>query len=105
MNNDGKLYNPTYIKAEKEYLPGIGHKEAMLIGIFGIVVFMISIIIYQMKDDLASAMLFFLTGMAVSFFINVKNEANLSVLMFIFFMLKYMKEQQMFMYKYQKEWE
>lgn len=104
MDNE-KLYNPTYIKAEKEYIPGVGRKELMLIGIFVTAVLIISIIMYQIKGDLASTMLFFMIGVAVSFFLNVKNEANLSVLMFIFFMFQYVKEQQIFMYKYQKEWE
>lgn len=105
MGNEENLYNPTYIKAEKEYISGVGRKEAILIGIFSMIVFIISIIIYQIKNDLASAMLFCLIGVAVSFFLNVKNEANLSVLMFIFFMFKYVKEQQRFRYEYQKEWE
>ena len=100
MDNE-KLYNPTYIKAEKEYIPGVGRKELMLIAIFVTAVFIISFIMYQIKGNLASTMLFFMIGVAVSFFLNVKNEANLSV----FFMFKYVKEQQMFMYKYQKEWE
>ncbi|MCI9126890.1 MAG: hypothetical protein HFG28_06810 [Eubacterium sp.] len=104
MDNE-KLYNPIYIKAEKEYIPGVGRKELMLIAIFVTAVFIISFIMYQIKGNLASTMLFFMIGVAVSFFLNVKNEANLSVLMFIFFMFKYVKEQQMFMYKYQKEWE
>lgn len=99
-----KLYIPSYVKAEEEYLPGFGKKELHIAAVMSIVVVFFSVTFWMVTKDMALVVLTFFIGVSGAVMINVKTETNLSMVGFIVLMVVFCKEQQRFLYRYEKEW-
>lgn len=99
-----KLYIPSYVKAEQEYLPGFGKKELHISAVMSIVIVFFSVTFWIFTRDMTIAVLTFLVGVSGAVMINRKTETNLSVVGFIVLMIIFFKEQQRFLYRYEKEW-
>lgn len=99
-----KLYVPSYVKAQAEYFPGFGKKELRISIFMSLFVLGASVIAYIITGDLAIVILMVLVGVTATIIVNTKNEANLSVVMFVMLALNYLKEQQRYLYQYISEW-
>lgn len=99
-----KLYIPAYVKAEAEYFSGFGKKELQTSVFMGIFVIFFSVIVWIFLADMAAVVLLIIVGGSAVIIINTKNEANLSVVSFVGLMMRYLKEQQRYRYRYLDEW-
>lgn len=100
---DAELYIPQ-IKVKSEYFPGFGRKELKNTSIMSIVVVFFSIILYLSGADIAAIMLTVMLGVIASITLNTKNDAELSMVTFVGLFIRYLREQQQFLYRYQDEW-
>lgn len=99
-----KLYIPSYIKAESEYIPGFGKKELRITLMMAAVILFVSVTVWMLKKDMTTAVLIFLIGVSGAVMMNRKTGTNLSMVGFIELMILFCREQQKFLYRYEKEW-
>lgn len=100
----GDLYIPAYVKAEYEYFPGFGKKELYITIFMSAFVVVFSIILYGIFRDLSIVVLTNLIGITACIGFNTRLEGNVSMRTFVLLFLAYIKEQQMFLYRYKDEW-
>lgn len=106
-NREGRedsLYMPTGINYKKEYMKGIGRDEMVAILKVAAISFVIAIILLIIKHSLFYSFVFFGTMVVITFFIVVKNENNISQLIWLKQVMKFYKEQRRYKYIYQDEW-
>ena len=89
------LYIPTYVTAQHEYFPGFG-KTAFVI--------VFSIILYGISRDLSIVVLTIMIGITACIGFNTRLEGNISMRAFVLLFIAYLKEQQVYLYKYKDEW-
>lgn len=98
------LYIPTYVTAQYEYFPGFGKKELYLTILMSAFVIVFSIILYGISRDLSIVVLTIMIGITACIGFNTRLEGNISMRAFVLLFIAYLKEQQVYLYKYKDEW-
>lgn len=101
MTENERLYIPSYVKAKQEYFPGFGKQELYITIIMSMFVLFFSVIFWGLLQDMAVVVLTILIGISGSIGVNTRLEGNISIRMFVMLFFSYMKEQQIFLYRYQ----
>lgn len=104
QKNKGDLYIPTYVTARHEYFPGFGKKELYITIFMATFIIFFSIIIYGIVGDLSIPILTILIGIPACAGFNTRMEGNISMRTFILLFITYLKEQQIYLYRYMDEW-
>lgn len=97
------LYIPTYVTAQHEYFP-IWEKELYLTILMSAFVIVFSIILYGISRDLSIVVLTIMIGITACIGFNTRLEGNISMRAFVLLFIAYLKEQQVYLYKYKDEW-
>ena len=100
----GDLYIPTYVTAQHEYFPGFGKKELYLTILMSAFVIVFSIILYGISRDLSIVVITIMIGITACIGFNTRLEGNISMRAFVLLFIAYLKEQQVYLYKYKDEW-
>lgn len=99
------LYIPLGVKSEAEFFPGFGKKQMFQAAIgsifFGLVAFLIWLIFGSVSGTVVTA----LAGIAGSVMMTAKDSTNLSVVDQCGNMIRFMKSQKYYPYRYGEEWE
>ena len=104
QKNQGDLYIPAYVTAKHEYFPGFGKKELYITIFMSAFIIFFSIIIYGIVRDLSIPILTVLIGVPACAGFNTRVEGNISMRLFIMLFIAYLKEQQIYLYRYIDEW-
>ena len=88
------LYIPTYVTAQHEYFPGFGKKE----------LYLTILMLYGISRDLSIVVLTIMIGITACIGFNTRLEGNISMRAFVLLFIAYLKEQQVYLYKYKDEW-
>lgn len=101
---DDKLYIPMGVKPETELFSGFGKKQLMqaIIGSLGTGI--IAAIIWFASGSVTSTVITVLAGIAGSVMMTTKDQSNLSVVDQLQNMLRFLKGQKYYPYRYGDEW-
>lgn len=104
QKKQGNLYIPAYVTARHEYFPGFGKKELYITIFMSAFIIFFSMIIYGIVGDLSIPILTTLIGIPACAGFNTRMEGNISMRLFLLLFITYLKEQQVYLYKYIDEW-
>lgn len=104
-DNRVTLYIPMGVKTEAELFPGFGKKQVVQAAIgslaFGLAAFVIWLITYSVSGTVITA----LSGIAGSVMMTAKDQTNLSVVDQCANMIRFIRSQKYYPYRYNFEWE
>ncbi|MFI3238733.1 MAG: hypothetical protein R3Y47_12045 [Lachnospiraceae bacterium] len=105
MQTESALYIPMGVKTENELFSGFGKRELLqsLIGsLFGGA---LAAVLWLISQNVAMTVVCVLAGIFGSVLMTTKDINNQSVVDQTYNMIKFMKEQQIYPYRYKDEWE
>ena len=100
-----KLYIPMGVKPETEFFKGFGKKQMAQAAIGSLICGTVALILWFTTQSVTTTMIAALTGIAGSVMMTAKDQSNLSVVDQIGIMVRFAKSQNIYPYKYGKEWE
>ena len=100
-----KLYMPTGITNKKEYFKGFGREEFIISLKVGIITLIITAIYYGISQNAFFAMVFYIFVVGSTVIMLTKNDYNISPVNYFMQYLRFKREQKIYKYKYQDEWE
>jgi len=101
-----KCYVPLDIKTQAEFFSGFGKKELGISLIGSFIFLVISLIIYVVTKNTMLTVVVLASSIVVCFVINIRDEiTNFSSMDGIKNVIRYMRLQKVYFYKYLDEWE
>lgn len=98
------LYIPLGLKTRTEIFEGFGKEELLKSIIASLIAGAIDIAVYSITKSTTFCVVFILSSIAGSVMVLTKDKTNISVLDQIGFLIKYIKSQKIYRYKYLDEW-
>lgn len=103
--NHVTLYIPLGVKTEAEFFPGFGKKQMFQAAVGSILFGLAAFLIWLITGSVSGTMVTVLAGIAGSVMMTAKDQSNLSVADQCANMLRFMKSQKYYPYRYGEEWE
>ncbi len=104
MQSEGTLYIPMGVKTENELFNGFGKRELMQSVIGSLIGGFIAGMIWLFSGNVAVTVVAVLSGIFGSILMTTKDLNNQSVVDQIGNMVRFMRSQQIYPYRYKSEW-
>jgi len=98
------LYIPQGLKTRREIFDGYAKEEFYKTMIMTVVGGAVSLLLYLFLENLVVSIITILTAVMGSVMMLTKDISNISVVDQVGFMIKYLKRQKKYKYKYLEEW-
>lgn len=92
------------VKPENEIFPGFGKKQLLQSIVGSTIVGVVSLFIWIISRNVSITMVLLLAGIFGSVMMTTKDQSNLSVVDQVVNIIKYMKSQKYYPYRYGDEW-
>ncbi len=92
------------VKPENEIFPGFGKKQLLQSIVGSTIVGVVSLFIWIISRNISITMVLLLAGIFGSVMMTTKDQSNLSVVDQVVNIIKYMKSQKYYPYRYGDEW-
>jgi len=100
-----RLYIPSNVKIRTEFFNGYGVKELIITAIAVISLIPVSIIAYYLSDkNYLMPVIIEMIGALVAIVVTSKDENNLCIASQIQYLIRYIKSQKKYSYKYYNKW-
>lgn len=99
------LYIPLGVKTEAEFFPGFGKKQMFQAAIGSMFFGLVAFLIWLISGSVSGTVVTVLAGIAGSVMMTAKDSTNLSVVDQCANMVRFMKSQKYYPYRYGEEWE
>lgn len=99
------LYIPLGVKTEAEFFPGFGKKQMFQAAIGSMFFGLVAFLIWLISGSVSGTVVTVLAGIAGSVMMTAKDTTNLSVVDQCANMVRFMKSQKYYPYRYGEEWE
>lgn len=99
------LYIPLGVKTEAEFFNGFGKRQMIQAAIGSAFFGLIAFIIWMVSGNVSGTVITVLAGIAGSVMMTAKDQSNLSVVDQCANMVRFMRSQKVYHYRYNFEWE
>jgi len=104
MDEDLKLYIPLGVKPETELFTGFGKKQLFQSVVGSLLVGGIATLIWLFTGSVTTTVILALSGIFGSVMMTTKDQSNLSVVDQVQNMIRYLRGQKIYPYRYGDEW-
>jgi hypothetical protein len=103
-NKNMSLYIPSNVKTRSEIFEGYGKSEIIQTIVAAVFIILVAFLIFSFNKSVSFLVVFILVGIAASIMCVTKDKNNQSVVDHFKNMIRFIREQQKYQYKYLKEW-
>ncbi len=104
MDEDLKLYIPLGVKPETELFTGFGKKQLLQSIVGSLMMGGIAALVWGLTENVTTTVILALSGIFGSVMMTTKDQSNLSVVDQVQNMIRYLRGQKVYPYRYGDEW-